>query len=99
MIHCDKGKSFESNLIKNLSGTHEMQIVYSIPYHHSTNGIIERQFWTIRDAIHISLKDKFYNNWANLPEVEFMINSTVQSTIGLIPAEIVYGKNIHRMAF
>ena len=62
MIHCDKGKTFESNLIKNLAETHKMQIVYSSPYHHCTNGIIERQFRTVRDAIHISLKDKFYNN-------------------------------------
>ena len=69
---------------------------YSSPYHHSTNGIFERQFRTVRDAIHISLKDKFYTNWADLlPEVEFMINSTVQSTIGFSPAEIVYGKKIY----
>ena len=24
MIHCDKGKTFESNLIKNLAGTYKM---------------------------------------------------------------------------
>jgi len=96
-IHCDKGKSFESNLVKSLANTHRMEIVYSSPYHHSTNGLIERQFRTIRDAIHVSLKDRFYNNWSDLlPEIEFMINSTIQNTIGFSPAEVVYGKKIYR---
>jgi len=31
MIHCDKGNTFESNLIKNLASGHKMQIVYSSP--------------------------------------------------------------------
>ena len=96
-INCDKGKSSKSNLVKNLDNTHRMGIVYSSPYHHSTNGLIEWQFRTIRDAIYISLKDRFYNNWADLlPETEFMINSTIQNTIGFSPAKVVYGKKIYR---
>ena len=39
-IHCDRGKTFESNLVRNLASMHKMKIVYSSPYHHSTNGII-----------------------------------------------------------
>ena len=53
-------------------------MIYSSPYHHSANGLIERKFRTIRDYINASLKDKTGKNWADLlPEIEFVLNSTV----------------------
>ena len=70
---------------------------FSSPYHHATNGLVERQFRTIRDSIHITLKDKNWSDWVELlPEIEFMLNSTVQSTIKFSPAEVVFGKRISK---
>jgi len=97
IIMCDCGRSFESKLVKELAENCKSKILFSSPYHHSSNGQIERQFRTIRDAIHISLKDKKGRDWTEiLPEVEFMINGTVQSTIKMSPAELVFGKKISR---
>ena len=76
---------------------HKITMQYSSPYHHSTNGQIERQFRTIRDSIHISLKDNNFKDWEELlPEVEFMLNSTIQSTTTKSPAEIIFGKKLSR---
>ena len=96
-IRCDRGKTFESNLIVELAKAHKIDIIYSSPYHHSANGLIERQFRTIRDAIQITLKDKKYQNWADaIVDVEFMMNSTIQNSTKYSPAEIVYGKRIYK---
>ena len=96
-IKCDRGKTFESNVIKQLAEAHNMELLYSSAYHHSANGMIERQFRTIRDAIQISIKEKPNRNWSELlPEVEFMMNATIQSTIGFSPAEVVFGKRIYK---
>ena len=73
-----------------------MNILYS-PYHHNTNGLIERQFRTIRDYMSASLKDKLRNDWVEiLQEIEFTMNSTIQQTIGKSPAEVIFGFKIAR---
>ena len=41
-IQVDCGKNFESNLIKELAAKHNIKMIYSSPYHHSANGLIER---------------------------------------------------------
>ena len=63
------------------------------PYH----GLVERHFRIIRDSIHITLKDKNASDWVELlPEIDFMLNWTVQSTIKFRPAEVVFGKRISK---
>ena len=75
-IHLDYGKSFESKLMKEMAEKCGMNLCFSSPYHHSTNGIIEQQFRTVRDSINTSVKDR-NKNWAELlPEVEFALNAT-----------------------
>ena len=70
-------------------------IHFSSPYHHSSNGIIERQFRTIRDALNATLKDRGGSNWVDiLPEIEFSINVSRQSTTGVSPAEVILGKRL-----
>ena len=72
-------------------------LIFSSPYHHNTNGIIERQFRTIREYINASLKDRDKTHWVTfLPEVEFSLNATVQKTTGFSPAEVVFGRQINR---
>jgi transposase InsO family protein len=94
-IHVDRGKTFESALFKDTMNKFKAEIVYSSPYHHNTNGIVERQFRTIRDAINIRMKDETHKDWTEiLPEVEFMLNSTIQATIGVSPAEIIFGRKL-----
>ena len=63
------------------------------PYYHASNGLVECQFRTI----HITLKEKNWSDWVELlPEIEFMLNSTVQRTIKFSPTEVVFGKRISK---
>jgi len=56
---------------------------------------VERQFRTIRDAINIRMKDGNHRDWTEvLSEIEFMLNSTVQATTGVSPAEIIFGRRL-----
>ena len=43
------------------------------------------------------MQDKNFSDWTErLPEIEFIINITVQSTTKFSPAMIVFGKNISK---
>ena len=97
VIKVDCGKTFESKLIRELATSHNIKLQFSSPYHHCANGLIERQFRTIRDLMNTSLKDKLKKNWVELlPEIEFTLNATVQSTTGKSPAETIFGFRISR---
>ena len=96
-ILSDCGKTFESRIIKELAEKYNIKLQYSSPYHHNTNGIIERQFRTIRDYLSASIKDKLRKDWVDiLSEIEFTLNSTVQQTIGKSPAEVIFGFKLTR---
>ena len=96
-IHVDCGRSFEAKKVREMLEARGVKMIFSSPYHHNTNGIIERQFRTIREFIQASLKERNAMSWADiLPEVEFALNATKQKTIGCSPAEVVFGKKIDR---
>ena len=96
-IHTDCGKTFESKVIKDMAESMNIKMCYSSPYHHNTNGIVERQFRTIREYLNASLHTKKGSDWEELlPEIEFTLNATFQKTIGKSPAEIIFGKKIYR---
>lgn len=96
-IHVDCGKTFESRMISEFLKEHGVEIFYSSPYHHQTNGMVERQFRTMRDYMNATLKERTKSDWEEiLPEIEFSMNATVQKTIGTSPAEIIFGRRINR---
>jgi len=96
-IHVDCGKVFEGKSIKEFCESMGIELHFSSPYHHNTNGIIERQFRTIRDFINASLLGTKGKDWENLlPEIEFTLNATIQKTTGKSPAEIGLGRKIFR---
>ena len=45
----------------------EIKLVFSSSYHHNTNGMIERQFKTMRDLINASVKEKKQKDWTYFP--------------------------------
>jgi transposase InsO family protein len=97
-IHVDCGKSFESQKVQELMIKQGIQLVFSSPYHHNTNGMVERQFRTIREYIQASLKERKETSWADtFPEVEFTLNATRQKTIGRSPAEVILNRKIDRL--
>ena len=48
-IHVNCGKTFESKTIAEIAEAIGTKLCFSSPYHHNTNGIVKRQFRTIRD--------------------------------------------------
>ena len=41
------------------------------------------------------MKDEVHKDWTEiLPEIEFMLNSTIQATTGISPAEIIFGRKL-----
>jgi len=94
-IHVDHGKVFESQAFMEFAKSRLIKINFSSPYHHSSNGIIERQFRTVRDSLNATLKERGSKNWVELlPEIEFSMNASRQSTIGYSPAEVILGKRL-----
>ena len=96
-IHMDCGRSFESNAMVEFAKRWNVELCFSSPYHHNTNGQIERQFRTVRDLLNTTLEDRKISDWTEiLPEIEFALNSTWQKSINTSPAEFVFGKKIAR---
>ena len=95
VLHTDRGRSFEGKKLLDLAKDCGFVMEYSSPYHHSSNGQIERQFRTIRDSIVLKLNEKEGHDWAEyLPKIEFMMNATYQRSLEMSPAEAVFGRKI-----
>jgi len=96
-LHVDCGKVFTSDAMKKLTDKLGITLCFSSPYHHNTNGMVERQFRTVRDLINASCRDRGRLDWAELlPEIAFTMNATVQKTLNMSPAEIVFGRKLYR---
>ena len=82
-IHVDCCRSFESKA--EFAKRWNVELCFSRPYHHNTNGQIERQFRTVRDLLNTTLEDRKISDWTEiLPEIEFALNSTWQKSINTI---------------
>ena len=92
--YVDCGKNFESAGIKGMMQSMGIKLCFSSPYHHNTNGTVERQFRTIRDYINASLQRNRRSEWSDIPEIGFMMNATFQKTLGKSPAEIIFGRKL-----
>ena len=53
-LHVDCRKTFTSDAMKKLTDKLGITLYFSSPYHHNTNGMVERQFRTVRDLINAS---------------------------------------------
>jgi transposase InsO family protein len=81
--------SMMSELFKKIGVTH----LYSTPYHPMTNGQIERYNATM-DAKIGALSNENRTNWdEQLPFVTFNYNTSIHTTTGQIPFEMMYGRS------
>ncbi|CAF4311311.1 unnamed protein product, partial [Rotaria sp. Silwood2] len=92
-ILTDNGTHFTaimmSELFKKIGVTH----LYSTPYHPMTNGQIER-FNATMDAKIATLSNEKRTNWdEQLPFVTFNYNTSIHTTTGQIPFELMYGRS------
>ncbi|EGT32873.1 hypothetical protein CAEBREN_06262 [Caenorhabditis brenneri] len=91
-ITTDNGASFCSSLFKNtlmkLGIKHEL----SVPYHHQSNGLVERSNRTLEETL-ATFVNGSQSDWDEyLSLVTFSVNCTMSKTTGLSPFEAMYGR-------
>lgn len=88
----DRGKVFQSELVKELLKSMGTTSQFTTAYHPSTNGLTERLNKTLADMISIYTNTN-QTNWDQyLPHVTFAYNSTKQDTTNFSPFMLVYGR-------
>lgn len=88
----DQGSNFESKLVRELCDLYGIHKMRSSPYHPSGNGAVERENKSIKELLRsYTLKNK--NDWhMYVPQVVHARNTTIHSSTGFSPYEIVYSK-------
>ena len=68
------------------------QLKFSTAYHPQTDGQSERTIQILEDMLRACVLD-FMGSWSKyLPLIEFSYNNSYQSTIGVAPYEMLYGR-------
>jgi len=92
-ILTDNGTHFTASMMTELFKKIGVTHLYSTPYHPMTNGQIERYNATMDSKI-AALSNDNRTNWdAQLPFVTFNYNTSIHTTTGLIPFEMMYGRS------
>ncbi|GBM61441.1 Transposon Ty3-G Gag-Pol polyprotein [Araneus ventricosus] len=90
----DRGRSFLSNLVKDINQLCQTSHLLTTAYHPQTNGLTERFNKTLADMLSM-YADVEQRNWDTiLPFVTFAYNSAKQDTTGFSPFFLVHGRDI-----
>ena len=91
-ILTDNGTHFTASMMTELFKRIGVTHLYSTPYHPMTNGQVERYNATM-DAKIAALSNDKRTNWdEQLPFVTFNYNTSIHTTTGQIPFEMIYGR-------
>ncbi|KAK4520564.1 uncharacterized protein ATC70_006441 [Mucor velutinosus] len=93
-IMCDNGNSLGSQFTQQVARYVDINIVYTPPYHPSSNGIVERFMKTLRTMI-LSYTDinQISTRWSsNLRIIRFVYNNMYHHSIKTSPFELVHGR-------
>ncbi|CAF3386340.1 unnamed protein product [Rotaria socialis] len=92
-ILTDNGTHFTAAMMTELFKKIGITHLYSTPYHPMTNGQIER-FNATMDAKIATLSNDKRTDWdEQLPFVTFNYNTSIHTTTGQIPFELIYGRS------
>ena len=93
VIITDRGKSFNTQLLKEIYTEFNVKHVTSTPYHPQTNGLTERfnKTLAIMMSMYVSHNHKDWDDY--LPYVTFAYNSVVQDSTRYAPFYLLYGVN------
>lgn len=90
----DRGRSFLSNLVKDINQLCQTSHLLTTAYHPQTNGLTERFNKTLADMLSMYV-DVEQRNWDTiLPFVTFAYNSAKQDTTGFSPFFLVHGRDV-----
>ena len=88
----DGAYNLNSELINDLCDEFGIIKISTSPYHPESNGIIERDFRTVKDMIFATV-DSYGGDWVSaLPMVEIVLRSAEHSTIKASPYEVLFGR-------
>ena len=88
----DGAYNLNSTMINDLTNEFGINKVSTSPYHPQSNGIIERDFRTIKDMIFATI-DSYGGDWVTaLPLVEIGLRSAQHSTTKTSPYEVIIGR-------
>jgi hypothetical protein len=91
-ILTDNGTHFTASLTNELFQQLGITHLYATPYHHQTNGQVERYNSTMDAKIAI-LSNERKTNWDDqLPFVTFNYNSSIHASTNQVPFETMYGR-------
>ena len=89
----DGAYNLNSALINDLCDEFGIFKVSTSPYHPESNGIIERDFRTVKDMIYATI-NSYGGDWVSaLPYVEMGMRSSKHALTKLSPYEVIFGKN------
>lgn len=93
VVTSDNGGEFLNELFTELNKKLEIKKNFTTPYHPSSN-IVERQNKNTNQYLRAYI-DKKPQTWASLlPYASFAYNTTIHSTTGYTPFQLVYGREI-----
>jgi hypothetical protein len=92
----DNGPQFYNELIEDLTKLMGMQHLFTVPYSHEENGLVERANKEVsRHLRAIILDHRVMDTWSeSLPLVQRVINAKVHETTGVAPAALLFGNMI-----
>lgn len=96
VIHSDRGTNFESELFRELCYVFGIKKTRTSPYYPQADVLVERLFRTVKPMIAATIKDsRNRTDWEDaLPIVEMGLRCSFQSTTGISPFEVIYGKRM-----
>ena len=93
----DRGKTFEGNKLREMCKTFNITQAFSSPYQHQFNGLAERTIYSLCDmVVPSSASQNDSLDWEELlPKIEFLLNTTWQSSIGCTPFEVLFRQKLN----
>ncbi|MEM7019704.1 MAG: exodeoxyribonuclease III [Pseudomonadota bacterium] len=91
----DKGSNFVSETFESMLGHFKIEHKTSVPYHHQTNGLVERVFRTLRQGFR-AFASSNPETWDQyLTPLTLAYNSAIQSTTKASPYFAIFGHEPH----
>jgi hypothetical protein len=95
-ILTDNGPQYYNNIIEHLSHLMGVTHLFTVPYSHQENGIVERSNKEVTRHLRAILQDlRFADTWSEvLPLVQRIINAKVHEATKIAPASLLFGNKI-----